>query len=139
MLTRDQANAAAETLLAQGRARNPVHFSPGLRGSREFEALEPELRLRVLRRAWRMVGRNWLLHVAALGWVAAYASAWYFLVPAGDQHSVLFVFALAATLPVPFFYAACVRRAIRKILRSMAATHPRVLLLSAGPKDGRRR
>lgn len=119
MLTRDQANATAETLLAQGRARNTAHFSPGWRGSPEFEALEPALRLRVLREARRAVSRNWLVHAGSLGWMAGYISAWYFLIPANDQYSALFVFVLAATLPVPLLYGACVSRAIRKVLRSM--------------------
>lgn len=121
MYTRDQADAAAENALTQERTRSAAYFSPGWRGLPELETLEPELRLRVLRRARRVVGRNWLLHAGALGWVAGYASAWYFLVPAGDQNSALTVFALGATLPVPFFYGACMRGAIRKILRSMAA------------------
>jgi hypothetical protein len=124
MLTRDPANATAETVLAQGRARNAAHFNPGWRGLPELEMLEPELRLQVRRRARCAVSRNWLLHAGALGWVAAYVSAWYFLVPTDDQYSVLIVFALGAALPVPFFYSACMRRAIRKILRSMATSAP---------------
>jgi hypothetical protein len=113
-------------MLAHERTRSAAHFSSSWRGYPELETLEPELRLRVLRKARRVVRRNWLLHGSALGWVAAYASGWFFLVPVDDQRSALTVFALGATLPVPFFYGACMGRAIRKTLRSMAVTTSRM-------------
>ena len=121
MLTREQANAAAESVLAQERARSVVRSSLSLRGFPDLEALAPELRTQVLRDARRDVRYNLLAHVAALGWVAAYASVWYFLVPAGDKHSAAPVFALGATLPLPFFYGACVRRRVRTLVRSIVA------------------
>jgi hypothetical protein len=120
MLTKEQANAAAESVLAQERARSAVRSNLSLRGFPDLEALAPELRPQVLREARREIRRSLLAHAAALSWVAAYASVWYFLVPAGDQHSAAAVFALAATLPLPFFYGACVRRRVRKLARSMA-------------------
>lgn len=123
MLTRDQANAAAQTaqsLLAQERAQNAARLNRALRGFPELEALAPELRLQALRAARRDVGRNWLIHAAALAWFAAYTSVWYFLVPAGDKHSAATVFALGATLPLPFFYGACVRGRIRRLVREIA-------------------
>jgi hypothetical protein len=122
MLRRDQGNAAAESLLAQARARSAARSDLHLRGFLELEALDPELRSQVLRQARRATARNWLVHAAALSWVAAYAATWYFLVPSGDKHSAATLFALGAVLPVPFFYNACARRQVCKILRSMATS-----------------
>ncbi len=121
MLRKDQANAAAESLRAQARARNNAQLTRRLGAFPELTALQPELRAQVLREAKRAIGRSWLAHAAALSWVAAYGATWYFLVPEGDKPSAVTVFALGATLPVPFFYSACVRRRIRRIVRSMAA------------------
>jgi hypothetical protein len=124
MVRRNQANSIADALLAQERARLAAHSSRRYWSFPELNAVEPERRPQVLRAANRAVTRNWLLHVVALSWVAAYASTWVFLVPQSDKHSVVPVFALGGTVPIPFFYGACVRRQVRRIARSLATSDP---------------
>ncbi len=120
MATRNQANNVADALLAQERARSAGRSSRRYQAFPELDSVEPERRAQVVREANRAVIRSWVSHLAALGWVAAYALAWGFLVPPGDQRSAVPVFALGATIPIPFFYSACVRRQVRRIVRSMA-------------------
>jgi hypothetical protein len=122
MVTRNQANSIADALLAQERARSAARSSRRYWAFPELDMIEAERRAQVRREANRAVARNWLLHLAALSWIAAYALTWGFLVPAGDRHSALLVFMLGASVPIPFFYAACVRRRVRQIVRSMLAS-----------------
>lgn len=124
MATRNQANSVADAVLAQERARSATRLSRRYWAFPELEAIEPERRPQVVREAQRAVARNWLCHLAALSWVAAYALTWGLLIPAGDKHSSLLVFALGATVPVPFFYGACTRSQVRRIARSMAVRGP---------------
>jgi len=120
MVTRNEAKSVADALLAQERARGATRLSRRYWAFPELQAIEPDRRPEVLREAQRAVARNWLCHVAALGWIAAYALTWGLLIPAADKHSSLPVFALGATVPVPFFYGACTRRQVRRIARSLA-------------------
>ncbi len=124
MVTRNQANSIADALLAQERARCAARLSRRYRAFPELESVEPEARAQVVREANRAVLRGWVYHLVALSWVAAYGLTWGFLVPVSDKHSALLVFALGATVPVPFFYGACVRREVRRIVRSMAISAP---------------
>jgi hypothetical protein len=121
MATRNQANSIADAVLAQERARG-ARLSRRYRDFPDLEAIEPERRAQVVRQAQRAVARNWLCHLAALSWVAAYALTWGFLIPAGDRRSALALFALGATVPIPFFYGACTRRQVRRIARSVAVS-----------------
>ncbi len=124
MITRNQASSIADALLAQERARSAARLGRRYRAFPELGSVEPEQRAQVVREANRAVLRSWVCHVAALSWVAWYALLWVFVVPLGDKHSALPVFALGATVPVPFFYGACVRRRVRRIVRSMAVSGP---------------
>jgi hypothetical protein len=122
MATRNQANSIAEALLAQERARSATRLNRSYWDFPELEAIEPERRALVVREARRAVARNWVCHLVALNWVLAYALTWGFLIPAGDKHGALPVFALGATVPVPFFYGAWTRRQVRRIARSVAVS-----------------
>jgi hypothetical protein len=117
MVTRNQANSIADALLAQERARRATRASRRYWAFPELDLIEPERRAQVRREAGRVVARSWLLHLVAMSWVAAYAWAWSHLVPAADRQSALPVFMLGATVPIPFFYAACIRRQVRQIVR----------------------
>jgi hypothetical protein len=128
MVTRNQANSIADAVLAQERARSAARLNRRYRSFPELDSVEPEHRAQVLRAANRAVTRNCLLHLAALSWVAAYALTWGFLVPQSDKHSAVAVFALGATVPIPFFYGACVRRQVRRIARSMVASSGAIAL-----------
>jgi|SRR6185312_11472508 hypothetical protein len=119
MVTRNQASSIADDLLAQERARSAARASRRYWAFPELDLVAPERRAQVRREAARVVARSWLLHLVALAWVAAYAWAWSHLVPAGDRQSALPVFLLGATVPIPFFYAACARRQVRRIVRWM--------------------
>ncbi len=124
MVTRNQANSIADALLAHERARSAARLSRRYRAFPELKSVDPERRAQVVCEANRGVLRSWVCHLVALSWVAAYALTWVFLVPAGDKHSALPVFALGATVPVPFFYGTCVRRRVRRIVRSMSIAAP---------------
>jgi hypothetical protein len=121
MVTRNQANNIADALLAEERARSTPRSGRRHWAFPELDSVEPAHRAQVLRVAYRSVMFSWPLHLVALGWIAAYALTWGFLVPEGDKHAAFPVFALGATVPIPFFYGACVRRQLRRIARSMAA------------------
>jgi hypothetical protein len=125
MGTRNQANSIAGALLAQERARRATRASRRYWAFPELDLIEPERRAHVRREAARVVARSWLLHLVALSWVAAYVWAWGHLVPAADRQSALPVFMLAASVPIPFFYAACIRRQVRQIVRWMTASAAR--------------
>ncbi len=124
MVTRNQANSIADALLAQERARSADRLSRRYRKFPELKWVEPERRAQVVCEANRAVLRSWVVHLAALSWVAAYALTWGFLVPSAEKHSALLVFALGATVPVPVFYGTCVRRRVRRIVRSMGLSAP---------------
>jgi hypothetical protein len=120
MVTRNQSYSIADAVIARERARSAARWNHRHWAFPELDSFDLERRTQVLRQANGAVLRNWLAHLAALGWIAAYAAAWAFLIPEADKQSAVLVFALGATIPIPFFYAACIRRQVRRIARSVA-------------------
>lgn len=109
MISKDQANAAADGLLGQARAERaspPRSRSRDAFGRyRELELFEPAQRCRRLREAMAWADRQWPVVLACFLWLSCAIGASVFLLPESWHAAPA---ALIVTLAVPFFL---VRRA----------------------------
>jgi hypothetical protein len=125
MTTKDQANAVANSFLAQQRAidtaaRNatarPV---PHFYQCTELKQLEPWQRSQVLHDAQRNVIRNWLFALCLFGWVIACILVWYLLVRETTRMWSLMILVLVCLAPQQLLRVTLVRREVRRVARQL--------------------
>ena len=91
MITKDQANSIADSLLTQQRAE--ALRAKNAAGSRvsflyqcpELRLLEPWQRTEVVREAWRNLRGHWGIIACMIVWILAFCAFWYLLVPAATR------------------------------------------------------
>ena len=115
MLTKDQANAVARSMLEAQHARDLARSNRRWDLVPEMRALDLREREEVVSAAKHAINRSWVTHLAVLSWVAAYALVWYFLMPETDKRESLPAFVMFATTPVALFYGMAVRRKMRRL------------------------
>ena len=124
MITKDQANTIAESLLDQqqkillqaknAKARRiPFYFR-----SPELVSLEPWQQTKVVRKAAKDVVRQWRFKISMVAWFAVCFAFWYFAFPAASKVSLVLFLLVAAAIPQFMVQCWLVRREIQSIIRS---------------------
>jgi hypothetical protein len=121
MLSKEQANAAAEALIFQAKASR-VEIIPSvswLYRCRELSSLKLRQRYEVVQQAKEKVSQNPLLCVIALAWFGVFVLFWFYGLSDSNRTSNLGLFSVLWIIPL-CLSAIFVRREVRKI----AMQHP---------------
>lgn len=123
MLSKDQANTAAEALIFQAKASRVEKIRPvaWLYRCRELSSLEPRQRDEVVQQATKNVSQKPLFVLIALAWLGAFVLFWLYGLSDSNRSSYTGLFITGCWIIPLCCRAILIRREVRKV----AMQHPR--------------